>query len=246
MKHAPELHNSPGSSGLTEKSELYATLSINADECGLESQTINNNAANAARKGKMCMNIETMMMEMKMERERNIPESINLGAQAYPVHLWRKEHGRIWSVFTCSTALPPDYMHDEFAESIDAYIFNGREFFLVLDMDQEIFWSLHEGCRVFLHTAPIELRTLQNVGGDSFNLKLHESSITDCSIYRFMLQHQAVRFIPGDYIFEQMSKAYFCWVFFVKLSEEVPFWDPGGMLNGGEKPEFGTKEGCSC
>lgn len=44
MKHAPELHNSPGSSGLTEKSELYATLSINADECG-ESQTINNNAA---------------------------------------------------------------------------------------------------------------------------------------------------------------------------------------------------------
>lgn len=117
----------------------------------------------------------------------------------YEAKVWSPGSGRIADVFAFDTETTAIDTPDVVPEYVIGTAFDGRGVYFIRRQDIGIFWSLHQECTVFMHTASFDLKVVENACTFSFASMVEAGRIRDVAVYFRLVECALKGEIPQKY-----------------------------------------------
>lgn len=125
---------------------------------------------------------------------------------SYPATIWAPAVGRVSDCFaydTETTAIDdPSYVQDY----VLGIVFDGARVFFIRRQDLLAFWTLHAGCKVFMHSASFDLEVTIKASGYDFTAMVDAGRIVDISVLYRLARCATTGDVPQRYNLDLMTQ----------------------------------------
>lgn len=131
---------------------------------------------------------------------------IQFNNSEYPAAVWHSSEGRVGACFsydTETTAIDNPAVVQDFVLGV---VFNGAMVYFIRRQDLRTFWTAHEDCKVYMHTASFDLEVTAKASGYDFASMVESGLVVDISLLYRLAGCAESGDVPERYSLDLMTR----------------------------------------